>query len=238
MGFCTKCGRELADGEVCNCTTENKTSDMKDTAAQAMEKGKETAAQAMEKGKAIAGNIFQFGSELIADPVAVINEYVPSGDVAKAGQLIGCEAVIAALSTFLVYLLRYKYEFGRVISFTLRDAVSTLLVAAVGAYVIMFFADYFDKNKVNFKSGLCIMSLLSIVTIPVEIIYAVFRLINVNILTGLSNCITSGIGMMGYVLLYFGISTVVKEPKKRMYTMGGLYVVVSLVSFVVTKLFA
>ncbi len=245
MGFCTKCGRQLNDGEVCNCQSQTTTpvQPVQPQAAQPQAASINTA-----QAGAFFGKVWSVIKGVITKPVETISSYVNSANVAIACVLIGCNALAAFLVRWFRLLkvnsaksssdvlnnmslddiLSYasgssrssKLSAGYMFKHMFFDALEVCLIAAVVAVVIMLFANVLAKVKMSYVKALCITSLSAIIATPATIIAWLFGLFGVEFFTQLASWISTFSVLCTAAFMYIGIKAVVKNENKIPFIMG------------------
>lgn len=230
MATCPNCGKELAENEVCSCSTASSASRTDVMGARVKE----------ETTKAV-GSMISLVTAVLQSPVDAVTNFVSGEDRKASYQLIGVE-MAAVIIADLFYSLMYsiingsRFRLQSVFQTLIADVVSILAVVIVGSILITFMAKRYGNVTVSFNKALSIASLQAIMISPVYCIYRVLAIFGVSILTYLGSVAYSGAQCLAVMLTYFGFSVVVQDKKKLFYGIGIYFMVLLLVNYIIRRL--
>lgn len=250
MAFCTKCGKQLKDGEVCSCQG-GKASNLDVTAA--------------------ANGIMGAVKEIIADPQEGAKKFVAG--ISWVGMAV--LAVIYALITVLTNVF-YKvkaninhvsdlkdwaddmdmdyedyvdefdvdtlvYEVGDIIKGIFTDILQVAAGIAIMAVVTYFAVKLIKKIEITWKMAVAIAVIELVIIVPLTVVYRVLDFIpDFKLLSWILGAISSVRSWGAIILTYLGIKSVCGDSKSAIYvglpTIAVVSIVSSLVSFLITSI--
>ncbi len=260
MAFCKYCGKELEDGEVCNCRQNAQTppeggadapetastasagaSSVSGTVAAFAEAAKQSAA--VEQGKKAAMNIFSQAMPLLKAPATNAASFIGKEDVFSSGILMAlhglCSSIFAAIFIGKINSLigiggsfMESLKLSGVGGFFQTWAYSLILAVAFAG--ICLGLTKLMKGQLNFKQALGVAAMRSVISIPVVLVSCLLLLINM----------TAGIVCFYIIGTLAGIcffATAIHETSslssdKKVYLVLAVTVVFILVSLVFAKL--
>ena len=225
MSFCPKCGRQLSDGEVCNCQAQNTQQVQPDAQTQSTQ-------QAPKQTLPMVKELTDLLSGIFKKPADAVKKYVSNASMEAPAILILVLAFISALGE----LLRMLY-----INFTTKSSLKSLadlanlisgktkaysagqiaagffthfveVIAALTAAIIMLIINAFEKDKkVTYKQTLAIASLSILVTIPFTFAGTIIAMIPASFFGYLKSWMISFANGAGLVLTFIGIKEIEKD---------------------------
>lgn len=183
--FCTKCGRKLEDGEVCNCQSgavNNSIPQPQQFDAQSV-----TPAQPSAVGVYLK-RLYNSYVAIFRAPVTAGKAFVASCDYKLAIGFIVLQAIIVA-----IYGLCFELKIGIMLNKLMSYANSkvsmpygsvifgTLFFSAAFSFAlagILLAANMIFKNSTNYKAMLCSTALRSVVILPVAVVAMIVTFIN------------------------------------------------------------
>ena len=185
MSFCPKCGRQLSDGEVCNCQAQNTQQVQPDAQTQSTQ-------QAPKQTLPMVKELTDLLSGIFKKPADAVKKYVSNASMEAPAILILVLAFISALGELLRMLYvnfttksslksladlanlisgkTKAYSAGQIAAGFFTHFVEVIAIAALTAAIIMLIINAFEKDKkVTYKQTLAIASLSILVTIPSQI---------------------------------------------------------------------
>ena len=194
MSFCPECGRQLSDGEVCNCQAQNTQQVQPDAQTQSTQQVQpdaqtQSTQQAPKQTSPMVKELTDLLSGIFKKPADAVKKYVSNASMEAPAILILVLAFISALGellrmlyvnfttksslkslTDLANLISGKtkaYSAGQIATGFFTRFVEVIAIAALTAAIIMLIINAFEKDKkVTYKQTLAIASLSILVTIP------------------------------------------------------------------------
>lgn len=176
--FCTQCGRPLQEGEVCNCTQQNQTSQ---PAQAAPAPSPATPSQASIEIKNGFCNLVTALKTVWTNPVKAASALAHKDSWLPAILLIAAQALFSglfALTSFGVGLELDKAEFLLIAFFFTFFSSLALSAAGMGMYLAMGKA---VKGEVSFKAALSTASIRCFVCLPLTFLAMLLSMANVGI---------------------------------------------------------
>lgn len=258
MSFCTKCGRQLADGEVCTCQQPVQPQINPAVTSQINPKG---APQMNAAPKAAASNptfISEIGAlfkGLFTKPADAIAEYVKSSSIMTSAIVICVLAFLNGIASLLYMVGRNvdakitaaKYYnplipstwvvdepysaleiVFRFVSTVLSNIVISVLFAALIYLLIKFI---FEKDSsIKMPQVLAVASIRNIIYIPLCVVANAIGIIPVSIFDTFGNWITSFGSAFSIVLLIMAIKAVMKDENRMPWVYAVTIILVTVVS--------
>lgn len=260
MSFCKFCGRQLAEGEVCNCNAQAVPPvapvqpQYNQQYNQTQFNSQQFNQQANQQANQMIGTVLDLLKGIFTKPADAVKAYVQKGALLAPiiimlimGFLSSAELVINRLvanaeakAKFKAEMFENDYEeemfnalFGETASNSLYDKfvapystgeiiggfflefISVLAVAAVLAAILMLMINFFEKDKkVTYVQGLSIVSLSSLITVPVAFVSNFIGMIPVKffgMFEGWMNRFATAYGLM---LLFIAFRSVTKDENR------------------------
>ena len=289
MKYCTNCGRQLADDEVCTCRqqaqpqTPNQTQDnnaQADNAAQQAQFNGQpqgsaqgqfngqpqgqfngqsqgsaqsqafdnftqqvsAAGQQLQNDKNVA-SIITFYKGLVKKPAQAAADFVKNANMASGFIFIGLFAIVEVVLS-VVYLLSsvigsiggfgfsfYPASFFEgIFSGIVGEAVRVLILAAV--ILVVLNAVQKDK-KVTFAQTLSAACLYDAVYLPIILVAAIIDIIPFQFFGNVS----SWLGVVGYVSIFFGVRAIEEDDNKLPLVCGLAFLATAIGSTIVNAIF-
>lgn len=184
--FCTKCGKQLEEGEVCCCNNQ------------------QTQVQAEQKYKQVGQNhigvyfsrLWNVTLQIAKTPADMLKKYVGASDVEVAFGYIGVQAIAIALFFIALFSkLNSLFDgfglFGGLlgldsIKFPLVKIFFLTITFSVGlsfafAGILLFFTKVVFRAETDFKKMICVAGAKSIAAIPFTLVALILTFVNVSV---------------------------------------------------------
>ncbi len=227
MSFCPKCGRQLSDGEVCNCQAQNTQQVQSDAQTQSTQ-------QAPKQTLPMVKELTDLLSGIFKKPADAVKKYVSNASMEAPAILILVLAFISALGKLLRMLYvnfttksslksladlanlisgkTKAYSAGQIAAGFFTRFVEVIAIAALTAAIIMLIINAFEKDKkVTYKQTLAIASLSILVTIPFTFAGTIIAMIPASFFGYLKSWMISFANGAGLVLTFIGIKEIEKD---------------------------
>lgn len=148
MKFCSKCGRQLIEGEICNCDQQMNqyqqyTTDMyndntynnADSQAYSYTQGYDAQAMA-QAGKQMASGALRQIMSLLKSPVSVGKEFVQSGSMAAAIIMISLQGILSGIFA-LIMCIKVQGLFNQLINLATMSSASISDIMGMKTYLKM-----------------------------------------------------------------------------------------------------
>lgn len=266
MSFCKYCGRQLQDGEICNCQQTQQP--VGGTAQPQQEFNQQQASQQMDAVKKAGANAaldyVNVLKGLFTSPVETVSAFVAKANVIMIAILIGGQAIINMLtrlfdmlianskakvttgskeldsllsSYYSSYTNTKPYPAGSIFKNMLLEILLVAVAAAVIALVVMLLAKAFNKANVTYMQGLAVYAITAVLGIPAELLSWVTGLTSVGFIDRISSCVTVFSNVAGYAFVYIAIRALCKDEKKIPLIMAISYVAVNFLTWVLRLMF-
>ena len=222
MSFCPKCGRQLSDGEVCNCQAQNTQQVQPDAQTQSTQ-------QAPKQTLPMVKELTDLLSGIFKKPADAVKKYVSNASMEAPAILILVLAFISALGELLRMLYinfttksslksladlanlisgkTKAYSAGQIAAGFFTHFVEVIAIAALTAAIIMLIINAFEKDKkVTYKQTLSIL-----VTIPFTFAGTIIAMIPASFFGYLKSWMISFANGAGLVLTFIGIKEIEKD---------------------------
>ena len=238
MKFCTKCGRQLEDGEVCNCQQEQNTEAAAADAAAQPQASKPIITK--EQATEISKGMLAYAKDFFKNPVAASEAVVGEHSLVTVAGLVVVNAVLEVLYTIIhliVYAVKYNrsYGVGDWLKSIFCDIVWWIAIPAAFAGLIWVCGKFVEKQEVNFKKAL---SVFAIPAIPL-LAFTVFKLLRLvlthSFFAVIFGFIQAGIGGIMLCLTGIGITKVMPKSDKFIYSIGVICAGLWFVDWLVTS---
>lgn len=243
MAFCTKCGKEITDGEICSCQSAN------------------TNSAANVDVTAAANGIVGSAKEMVADPETGAKNFVAGMTWVKAGVLTAIYAVMTVLFNvfskiaynidrkkelkksykkvedyidmdFDEYLEEYgesMYDLGEFIKGIFTDIIYLVAGIAITAVVFYFAIKLIKKIQITWQAAFAISVIDLMIMIPLTLVYEVIGLLpDITILAWIMSAISSVRGLGATLLTYFGLKSKCNDSTSTVYVAIPAYAVCSI----------
>lgn len=252
MAFCTKCGKEINDGEVCSCQTVKAASgvDVADLAT------------------GIVGN----AQEIIAEPESGVKKFVDGASWVTMSIMAGVYAIITVLFNIISkikanierknyledwaddldmdldeYVDEYDvdvavYEFGDFLKGAFIDILEVAAGIALMAVATYFAVMLIKKIKITWQQAFAIAVVELMVVVPLVLVNDILGLIpSFKLLSWIMSAISAVRNFGAIVLTYFGIKAVCGDSKSTVYAavpaIAACSLASSLVFFILNSIF-
>ncbi len=246
MAFCSKCGKEIQEGQVCSCSTE--------TAAT-------TAAPVAPTAPAAGGNAFVDSLKdvwttvqgLFKKPVETTAAHTSKGNIVLAAIIIGAVAILSGLfsmfsammatggsgsmSDLLDYLGSYGASKPNYFLILLSAVLVVLAVAAVSALLYMVLVTSIGGGKLTFNQGLSIASLAVILEIAVIPVAFIIGAIPGGFFDALAGWVGTFAGALSTVYVLMAVKSVVADANKLPLIFAIVTVANSFVTYIINLMF-
>ncbi|MDO5403053.1 MAG: hypothetical protein Q4F11_06395 [Eubacteriales bacterium] len=267
MKYCSKCGRQLNDGEVCNCQSgvQPQGQPMQgqfngqpvmggnvqfNNQPQGQPQGQFTGQpqgrpQYSQQSSPVFENIASLLKGLFKNPVSSVSYYVNNASAASSCIVIAVLAFLSGLRQ-LIYIAGYNikypassaYEGVKIFTSFLNDMFIVIASAAVFALIIMLLVNAFEKDhKITYTQALAVASLMDIVYFPLAIVGTIIKMIPVAFF----GYVASWIGAFGngasYALVFIGIKSVERDDNHMPIVFGVALCAVAVMTTIVNLIF-
>lgn len=224
MKFCTKCGRQLEDGEECTCQSEK-------TAGEGQAATAEAAAPASkpiitkEQAAEISMGVLKYAKDFFKNPTAASEEVVGEHSLVTVGALVALNAVLQVLYTIIhlvVYTVKYKYSYnvGDWLKAIFGDIVWWIAIPAALAGLIWVCGKFIEKQNINFKKALSVFAIPAIPLLAFTLFDLLKLVLSHSFFGVVFGLLEAGIGGMMLCLTGIGIMKVIPKSDKFLYTIG------------------
>ena len=239
MSFCPECGRQLSDGEVCNCQAQNTQQVQPDAQTQSIQQVQpdaqtQSTQQAPKQTSPMVKELTDLLSGIFKKPADAVKKYVSNASMEAPAILILVLAFISALGELLRMLYvnfttksslksladlanlisgkTKAYSAGQIATGFFTRFVEVIAIAALTAAIIMLIINAFEKDKkVTYKQTLAIASLSILVTIPFTFAGTIIAMIPASFFGYLKSWMISFANGAGLVLTFIGIKEIEKD---------------------------
>lgn len=236
MAFCTKCGRQLQDGEVCNCQSATATPVAPVTPAAP------TPAISSAQPSAAAGffkDIVSLIVGLIKTPADTAVSSTQKASFPVSGIIILCVSVITALFTLFGQLVAYadsifKPKYG--IDF-LENLLVVIVAAVVAGALYMLLANVLGGAKLNYNHGLHIAAMAILFVGIVAPVTFLIGIIPASFFSHLAGWIKIFASTLGSVYVITAINAAIVKKNMLPYIVACVAVVNSFISYIFGLMF-
>ena len=254
MKFCTKCGRPLQDGEVCNCQTENaqpQAENVQDENAQPQteQQAPEAATAAAqpaakpiitkEQATEISKGMLAFAKEFVKNPVEASGAVVGEHSLATVAGLVVVNAA-AELVYKIIRMIVWTAKYGSYgIADWLKAIFCTVLwwiaIPAALAGLIWVCGKFVQKQEVNFKTALSVFAIPALPLLVFTVVKLLQLVLTHSFFGVIFSVITTAIGGMMLYLTGIGIVKILpRENKNFVYSVGIICAGLWFVNWLVT----
>lgn len=245
MAFCTQCGKELEDGQVCGCQ-KNFADNVQ------LNIDNEKAQKLKENSKNFANNILQVFLQILKKPARAGKEFIQSGNVMFSMAFIILQGIISGIIV-MVYagkvnslldmslsifsknlkikeatniLSQIKFQTSKVFMLALT---ASIIISIVITLIIWLMAALF-KGSTSFSHMLCVSGIKSAGTIPFMLLALLLSFISVK--WGIIFYITSAVA--GYIFIGCVLASGAVSDANRMPYILFVTVIVSFLAYFIT----
>ncbi len=222
MGFCQYCGRQLAEGEVCNCSAQAAPTMQQPQFNQQQFNQQQFNQQQLnqqinQQANQAIGALVMLVKGIFTKPADAVKAYVQRGDMILPAALIAILAFISGLETMiyrLIYNVKYfdSYSGGKIVAGFFVEFIRVIGIAAVLAALLMVMINVLEKDKkVSFAQTLSITSLLHLVTIPVSFVASLIGEIPARLFSMISSWMGSFASAYALILVFLALRSVTKD---------------------------
>lgn len=255
MKYCTNCGRQLADDEVCTCRQQAQFNGQPQGQPQGSAQSQafdnftqqvSAAGQQLQNDKNVA-SIITFYKGLVKKPAQAAADFVKNANMASGFIFIGLFAIVEVVLS-VVYLLSsvigsiggfgfsfYPASFFEgIFSGIVGEAVRVLILAAV--ILVVLNAVQKDK-KVTFAQTLSAACLYDAVYLPIILVAAIIDIIPFQFFGNVSSWLHTFAGVVGYVSIFFGVMAIEEDDNKLPLVCGLAFLATAIGSTIVNAIF-
>ncbi|MCR4779282.1 MAG: hypothetical protein K5858_10590 [Lachnospiraceae bacterium] len=248
MAFCKYCGKELQEGELCDCEKAVAARAAENAAAQAPAQEAPQAAPAQQAAapqtainaetvaavKGAAGNAFKVALGVLKRPTTGVREYVKEGTWLSSGILLGVNALVYAIFTAII-VGQINKGLGGYYKIGAGPFFVTILYAALsyaGLSCLCLLMSKFFKLTDGFKESVNLVAARSVMITLMVVLSWIFMLFS----TTLVICALYFGGLFGTILIarYFGVHEGVHKDIYP-YALIVFFVLVGVVSYVIFR---
>ena len=256
MAFCTKCGKEINDGEVCSCQTVKAASNV----------------DVADRATGIVGN----AQEIVADPEVGTKKFVEGASWVTMSIMAGIYAIITVLFNIISKIrtnIRHKkdtlewvedladamdmdvdeycdeydvdlivYKFGDFLKGAFIDILEVAAGIALMAVATYFAVILVKKIKITWQQAFAIAVVELMVVVPLVLVNNILGFIpSFKLLSWIMSAIYAVRNFGAIVLTYFGIKAVCGDSKSTVYAavpaIAACSLASSLVFFILNSIF-
>lgn len=245
MAFCTKCGRQLQDGEVCNC---QQTTTQQAQPIQPQQAAPAAPAQPNAAGEAFKG-VFSLAKGLLKTPSETTASAVQKPNPIVSCIIIGIVALVKGLFDMFSAMVSNAQSgssslgdlgslFGYVSSkpnyflIFLASFLIVIGVAAVSALVYMLLSNVLGGCKLTYVQGLEIAAMTVIFVAVSSPVAFIIGAIPVGFFGALAGWITTFVSVLGTVYAFLAVKSVVVKQNGLPYIFACVAVANAIVSYI------
>ncbi|MGN0165428.1 MAG: hypothetical protein ACI39R_04535 [Lachnospiraceae bacterium] len=254
MAFCTKCGKEIKDGEICSCELTG------------------AGSKSSVDVKGLANGIVGTAADIVVNPKEGTKSFVEGISWLYMSILAGVYALIRVLFNIIDkikansehkklieewaddwdmdvedYIDEFDveekiYSFGDFIKGAFMDILYVAAAIAITAVVIYFAVMLIKKVKITWRTAFAIAVIDLLVIIPLVLLNDILGLIpSFKLLSWIMAAISSVRAWGAMIITYLGIKSVCGDTKSTVYVSAPSYFVISfatsLVNFIIASIF-
>ena len=220
MAFCTKCGKQLADGEVCSCTQPVQ-QPIQMQASQVVAQP----AYNKVKGENPFSTVWKTLIGLFKAPYETIQEYVEKGSVACSLVIAGFFLISASVFGVIFKIInsaisynglgaRYGYDVFYYVRVFFNEVFGNAAAIALMAVVFMLLVKAMGKGNASYLQSLSAISLSYIIPIASTFLIDLFSMLNISFFYSLASWVSQFVGVLG--MIYVAIAVAGRVEKKAM----------------------
>lgn len=251
MAFCTKCGKELTDGEICSCETAGKKANPAEgLVGEIVGAAKDIVQDPKEGAKRFVDNISWLGMSVLAAIYAVINVlygvwYKVKANIDRKNQIEDWADDLDM--DFEDYVDDFDvdvaaYDGGEIFKGVFMDILEVAAGIAIVAVVLFFAVKLFKKIQLTWKSAFAIATIELLVAIPFVLAYRILDFIpDFKLLSWIMVAISLVKGWCMTILTYLALKSVCKDTKSTVYvyvpSLAVISFATSLIFFILNSIF-
>lgn len=263
MAFCTKCGRQLQEGEVCTCqqTTQTPGQPVTPPPAQAgtpVQPGSTQPGPVQPAAPAQPGAAGVFFKELwetiqglVKKPVDTAISYTNKGSFPMAGVIIAVVAIFQGLFGMFGRMAEGSGSSGdswadlfdslvnkpNYFAIFMNGLLSVLVAAALVALIIMLLVQTLGGGKLTYVQGLSVVSLMLVWSVAVIPVAFLIDLIPVSFFAALAGWIRVFASAVGIVLAVMAVKSVIVKENMLPYIIACAMVVDAFSTYIIGLMF-
>lgn len=228
--FCTKCGRQLEEGEVCTCQSEaaqtaENTEAATDAAAQPASKPIITKEQATE----ISKGLIAYAKDFFKNPVAASESVAEKGDLVTVGGLVAVNAALQLVFD-IIYLLINTIKYGKYGNYGVgtwlrvifAHIVWWIAIPAAFAGLIWLCGKVIEKKEVDFKKALGVFAVPAMPLLIFTVINFLNLILTHSFFDVIFGVLKAGVGGIMIFLTAVGITKVLPKSEKFLYSAAAI----------------
>lgn len=222
MSFCTKCGRQLGENEVCTCGQSQDTANTAEAATATSTASKPIITK--EQATAISKGLLEYVKAFFKDPVMAAEE-ATTNNIITAGGLVAVNAVVGIVLHIIRYIVysakySYKYDFGDYMKAIFGTVAWWVAIAVAFAGLIVLAAKLFENEKVDFMGALCTFSVPAVPMLAIQLINFLNIILSHSFFGLVFGIINAGLGVIMIYLSGIVIAKLVGKSSKFIYTLA------------------
>lgn len=238
MKFCTKCGRQLEDGEVCNCQQEQNTEAAAADAAAQPQASKPIITK--EQATEISKGMLAYAKDFFKNPVAAGEAVVGEHSLVTVAGLVVVNAVLELLYTIIsliVYTVKYKWSYGvgDWLKSIFSDIIWWIAIPAAFAGLIWVCGKFIERQEVNFKKALSVFAIPAIPLLAFTLLKLLGLVLTHSFFDVIFGFLHAGIGGIMLCLTGIGITKVMPKSDKFVYSIGVICAGLWFVNWLITS---
>lgn len=267
MKYCTNCGRQLADDEVCTCRQQAQPQGSAQGQFNGQPQGQfngqpqgsaqsqafdnftqqvSAAGQQLQNDKNVA-SIITFYKGLVKKPAQAAADFVKNANMASGFIFIGLFAIVEVVLS-VVYLLSsvigsiggFGFSFYPASFFEgiFSGIVGEVVRVLILAAVILVVLNAVQKDKkVTFAQTLSVACLYDAVYLPIILVAAIIDIIPFQFFGNVSSWLHTFAGVVGYVSIFFGVRAIEEDDNKLPLVCGLAFLATAIGSTIVNAIF-
>lgn len=236
MRYCTQCGRQLQDGEVCTCQTEetklqNETAQAAMQTTSAQQAASQTAAQqasrpiiTKEQATEISKGMLAYAKTFFANPAKASESVVGEHSLVTVVGLVVVNAALELVYTIVNMIIRTAKWGGYGAGTWLKSIFCVLLwwvaIPAAFAGLVWVCAKLIEKQDVSFKKALSVFAIPAIPLLAFTLISILGLVLTHSFFGVIFSFIRAAIGGMMLYLTGIGIVKVIPRSDRFVYSIG------------------
>lgn len=251
MAFCTKCGRQLQDGEVCNCQAATPVTPVTPVAPAAPAAPAQPGAAAK-----IFGEIWNTIIGLVKTPADTAVSSTQKASFPVAGIIIGLVALVKALFDMFSTMVAYSGSSSSIGSWEdllgamnaasnkpnyflvlLNTLLVVIAVAAASAAMYMLLVQVLGGGKMSYIQALHVAAIAVVMTGIVAPVAFVIDVIPAGFFSALANWVVVFASTLGTVYAITAINAFVVKKNMLPYIIACVAVVNAFVSYIINLMF-
>jgi len=245
MKFCTKCGRQLQDGEVCSCQLQKNTDGQQtaNTEQATTQQAAQTAAPQQaakpiitkEQAAEISKGVLAYAKEFVNDPVRASEAVVGEHSLVTVAGLAVANAALELIYKILRIIIRgYSYNIGDWLKMIFCTIIWWIAIPAALGGLIWVSGKFIEKQEVSYKKALSVFAIPAIPLLFFTAVDILGLVLSHSFFQVIFTFITSAIGGAMLYLTGIGICKVIPRSKKFIYSVGIICAGLWFVNWLVT----